>query len=100
MLAALHAHRCVEELITRRDYGTVRRLPSGRWQARYATPAGDRQTAPTTFSTRAAAAAFLATVQTDQDRGGWLDPAASMLTFGEYATAWLAGRADLRPALR
>lgn len=62
--------------MTRRDYGTVRRLPSGRWQARYATPAGDRQTAPTTFSTRAAAAT---------------------LTFGEYAAAWLAGRADLRP---
>lgn len=83
--------------MTRRDYGTVRRLPSGRWQARYRTSSGDRITAPTTFLTRAAAAAFLAKVQTDQDRGGWLDPAASTMTFGEYAAAWMAGRADLRP---
>lgn len=83
--------------MTRRDYGAVRRLPSGGWQARYRTPSGDRMTAPTTFLTRAAAAAFLAKVQTDQDRGGWLDAAASTLTFGEYAAAWLAGRADLRP---
>jgi len=42
--------------MTRRDYGSVRRLPSGRWQARYATPAGEGTTAPETFGTRAGAA--------------------------------------------
>ena len=83
--------------MTRRDYGSVRRLPSGRWQARYATPAGERTTAPETFGTRAEAAAYLAKTQTDIDRGSWLDPVALTQTFGEYATAWLADRADLRP---
>ena len=83
--------------MTRRDFGTVRRLPSGRWQARYQTPADDRVTAPETFQTRAAAAAYLAKVQTDMHRGDWLDPAVAKQTFGEYATAWLADRGDLRP---
>lgn len=83
--------------MTRRDFGTVRRLPSGRWQARYQTPADDRVTAPETFQTRAAAAAYLAKVQTDVDGGVWLDPAVAKQPFGEYATAWLAERADLRP---
>ena len=75
--------------MTRRDYGSVRRLPSGCWQARYATPAGDRTTAPETFGTRAEAAAYLAKTQTDIDRGSWLDPVVSTQTFGEYANAWL-----------
>jgi integrase len=54
-------------------------------------------TAPETFQTRAAAAAYLAQVQTDVNRGIWLDPAVAKQTFGEYATDWLADRADLRP---
>jgi integrase len=83
--------------MTRRDFGTVRRLPSGRWQARYQTPADDRVTAPQTFQTRAAAATYLAKVQTDMDRGDWLDPTVAKQTFAEYATPWLADRADLRP---
>ena len=63
--------------MTRRDYGSVRRLRSGRWQARYATPAGGRTTVPETFPTRASAAAYLAKTQTDVDRGSWLDPVAA-----------------------
>lgn len=41
----------------KRDFGTVRRLASGRWQARYPDATGQRRTAPTTFTTRAEAAA-------------------------------------------
>ena len=37
----------------------------------------------------------MAKVQTDMDRGAWLDPVAATQTFGEYATTWLADRADL-----
>jgi hypothetical protein len=36
----------------RRRYGSVRRLPSGRWQARYGDHAGSGITAPGTFATR------------------------------------------------
>ena len=83
--------------MTRRDFGTVRQLPSGRWQARYQTPADDRVSAPETFQTRANAAAYLAKVQTGMDRGDWIDPTVAKQTFAEYATAWLTDRADLRP---
>lgn len=81
----------------RRDFGSVRRLPSGRWQARHLSPSGERATAPETFPTRAAAAAYLAHAQTLLDRGGWTDPTPVTITFGAFAGAWLAERADLRP---
>ena len=55
--------------MARRDFGTLRRLPSGPWQARYSTPSGDRFTAERTFATRAEAASYLAGVQADLDRG-------------------------------
>ncbi|MBJ7480459.1 MULTISPECIES: hypothetical protein [Rhodococcus] len=38
-----------------RSFGSVRRLPSKRWQARYSTPDGTRYTAPHTFDTKRAA---------------------------------------------
>lgn len=53
----------------KRDFGTVRRLASGRWQARYQDAAGRRCTAPATFTTRAEDAAWLAGAQTDALRG-------------------------------
>lgn len=83
--------------MTRRDFGSVRRLPSGRWQARYSAPDGSRVTAERTFGTRAEAASYLAGVQADLDRGAYVDVVASAETFGDYATTWLAQRADLRP---
>ncbi|MGW0103211.1 site-specific integrase, partial [Nocardia sp. NPDC003354] len=36
----------------RREFGTVRKLPSGRWQARYLGPDGQRHKAPETFATK------------------------------------------------
>ncbi len=62
--------------MTRRDFGTVRRLPSGRWQARYSSPDGGRMPAERTFATRAEAASFLAGMQADLDRGAYVDPVA------------------------
>jgi len=83
--------------MTRRDFGTVRRLPSGRWQARYSAPDGVRIPAERTFATRAGASSFLAGMKADLDRGAYVDPVARGETFGEYSTTWLAQRADLRP---
>lgn len=45
---------------TRRTFGNVRRLPSGRWQATYAAPDGTRRKAPATFDTEPAAEVWLA----------------------------------------
>ncbi len=81
----------------KRDFGTLRRLPSGRWQSRYRTLDGSLATAPTTFASRAQAVAFLSQVQADRTRGVWVDPRAGSVPFGDYAASWLAQRIDLRP---
>lgn len=57
-----------------REFGSVRQLPSGRWQARYRAPDGRRLTAPFTFTTKRAAAAWLAETQTNIERGRWVSP--------------------------
>lgn len=57
----------------RRQFGSVRRLPSGRWQARYRDGAGDVHS--DTFATKGDAARHLARVQADVDRGEWRDRA-------------------------
>lgn len=53
----------------RRQFGRVRRLPSGRFQARYPIEGGQLLRAPTTFATLAEAEQFLATVEADLRRG-------------------------------
>ncbi|MDA8284208.1 MAG: N-terminal phage integrase SAM-like domain-containing protein, partial [Actinomycetota bacterium] len=70
-------------------------MRSGRWQARY-WDAGSPRPARGTFATKADALAWLATAQTDQLRGTWVDPGAGKLTLGTYANQWLDGRNDLR----
>ncbi len=58
----------------RRRFGSVSRLPSGQWQARYWDAAGNRMGAPTTFATKGDAQRWLSTVETDMLRGDWHDP--------------------------
>src|SRR3954452_16229996 len=60
----------------RRQVGTVRRLESGRWQARYHAADGSRFPAPGTFATKTEAARWLASIETDQSRGACVDPEA------------------------
>lgn len=55
-----------------RQFGNIRKLPSGRYQVRYpAPPDGVPTPAPTTFTTKKSAAAYLADVQSDIERGRW-----------------------------
>lgn len=56
----------------RRRFGYVRRLPSGRFQARLTPPSGQRQTATTTFGTDADASRYLDRVELDIKRGQWV----------------------------
>ncbi|HEU5033396.1 MAG TPA: site-specific integrase [Mycobacteriales bacterium] len=82
----------------RRSFGTVRRLPSGRWQARYRSDGGRLRPAPTTFPGRVDAERYLAQMDLDQIRGGWIDPAAGAVALSTYAEQWLAERPEtLRP---
>ena len=61
----------------KRDFGTLRVLPSGRVQASWTDPdTGRRETAPRTFETKKAAEAFLASVRTDLGRHEYLSPKA------------------------
>lgn len=76
--------------MARRTFGTVRKLPSGRWQARYSIDAGDRITAPHTFPTKGDAQRWLATIEADIARGTWHDPALGQTTIAEWADRWLA----------
>jgi hypothetical protein len=70
----------------------VRKLPSGRWQARYPGPDGRDRSAPTTFATKTDAARFLGATEVDMARGAWLDPDRSGVRLREYSQSWLAER--------
>jgi integrase len=75
-----------------RDWGRIRQLKSGRWQARYPSPDGVLRPAPDTFSTRKDAAEWLADKQTEIAQSDWIDPDAGKVAFMTYATTWLAER--------
>lgn len=83
----------------RQPWGSVRKLPSGRFQARYRVD-GLAHTAPQTFTTKREADAFLAGTRTTVDRGSWVDPDAERIPLQEYATRWLQDRVGLRPRTR
>ena len=83
----------------RRRFGSVRRLPSGRWQARYWDAAGNRIGAPTTFATKGDAQRWLSAAETDQNRGEWHDPRLGDVPFREWADRWMVTKAPtLGPA--
>ncbi len=81
----------------RRTFGNVRKLPSGRYQARYRDPLGYRHRAPLTFATIADANRWLSAVEAQIARGAWVDPRAGVITLTEYANGWLESRPGLRP---
>jgi len=76
----------------RRQFGRIRRLPSGRFQARYTAGGGQLLRAPTTFATLADAEEFLATVEADLRRGTWFDPNAGDIRLDVYAPRWMVER--------
>jgi integrase len=87
----------------RRTFGSVRKLPSKRWQARYTGPDGrtypaTRNGQPLTFDTRRDAETWLAERQTEIHHDQWKAPAATKPaeleapTLREYSTSWLAMR--------
>lgn len=85
--------------MARRPWGNARKLPSGRWQARYQIQ-GVWRTAPETFRTKGLADSWLAGTRTELERGTWIDPEAGKVPLADYAMQWLADRPDLRPRTR
>jgi integrase len=83
--------------MTKRQFGRIRQMPSGRWQARYNDGAARDVPAPQTFATKGEANRWLSSVQTDISRGVFIDPRAGRETLAAYAERWLTMRVDLRP---
>ncbi len=75
--------------------GAVRKLPSGRWQARVDDGSGALVSLGS-FPTKHDAAQALRMAVGDQVRGRWIDPRAGRLTLGEYAADWLQHRSTIR----
>lgn len=75
----------------RRRFGTVRKLPSGRFQARYPAPDGQLHAADRTFTTQRDAEVWLVRKEAEILDGRWQDPNQKVL-FGEYAMAWIKER--------
>ncbi|WP_433891301.1 tyrosine-type recombinase/integrase [Streptomyces sp. CA-111067] len=76
----------------KRSFGRVRKLPSGRYQARYLGPDGIDRPAPNTFRTKADADDWLAERQGEVRNGTWRDPDAGKIPFEGYALTWVAER--------
>lgn len=83
----------------RRVSGTVRRLPSGRWQARYTGPDG-AQRAVGVYPTKAEADQALAFEISEIARGTWRDPRRGDQPLADFLRTWIATRADLAPSTR
>ena len=78
---------------SRRTFGNIRRLPSGRYQVRFTHPDGSPVRAPQTFTARVDAERWLADRRREIETGDYrTPPASSRITFGDFASAWLAGR--------
>ena len=72
----------------RRRFGSLRKLSSGRWQARYRGPDGRSRSAPETFVRKSEAERYLALVEAEISRGRWLDPEVGQQTVGEWVGRW------------
>ena len=80
----------------RRHFGSVRKLPSGRFQASY-WHESSRHQAPSTFTTKADALAWLSAADADIHRGSWVDPRGGGLTLEQVAAKWLEANPAKRP---
>lgn len=95
----------------RESWGAVRKLPSGRYQASYPGPDGERYAGPMTYSSIDDARAWLSARRVEIQRGEWKSPAqlaeekaeterlaaeaekkAASETFRLYATGWVEQR--------
>jgi integrase len=85
--------------------GSIRKLPSGRLQARFRGPDGGMVSAPQTFEARVDAEAWLSAQRRDLSDGIWREPSKAAnpvkgVTLDAYFTQWLADKDDIRPSTR
>ncbi|MEV4105535.1 site-specific integrase [Nonomuraea sp. NPDC049649] len=83
--------------MSKRRFGRIRKLPSGRFQARYPGPDGVDRTAPNTFATKKEAEIWLTKKEAELLAGDWLNPDLGKVSFKEYGATWIEERPGLRP---
>ena len=75
----------------KRQFGNIRQLPSGRWQATY-WHNGERKKAPRPFSTKKDADLFLAYTQKAIDDGSWKQKNEGNQPLAPFALQWLESK--------
>lgn len=75
--------------------GSIDKLPSGHWRARYRDPHGRARSR--SFRRKRDAELFLETAGADIQRGVWVGPAAGRMTLAEWADAYMDTVVSLRP---
>ena len=95
--AVTHGERRSTVARSRRQWGGVRQIPSGRWQASYWDhDHGRRVPAPETFTTKAAADRWLARKRADLDRGTSVDERAGSAPLRDWWPGYEATLARLK----
>lgn len=80
-------------------FGGVRKLKSGRYQARY-TRDGRTFSSPDTFGSEEEAWGYLTTVEASMVTGSWQPPNRSTPTLAEYGTQWIETNPRLKASTR
>ena len=84
----------------RRTAGSVRRLPSGRWQARIRDPRTNLLESLGSYDTKGDADRAVAMATTDGLRGQWARPALGRRRLAEWVDEWWATTTNLAPSTR
>lgn len=81
----------------RRRFGSIRKTPTGEFQASYLGPDNRRHFAPHRFKKEKDADRWLGTVESLMISGDWTNPERAKVSIGEYADQWITQRPALRP---
>jgi integrase len=79
-----------------RRFGSIRTLPSGRFQIRYPGPDGRLRTGADTYPDKRSADRALSLIEGQMMSGEWTDPQRAKVTVQAYAEKWIAQRPNLR----
>ena len=79
-----------------RRFGSIRKLPSGRYQIRYPGPDGRLRTGADTYEIKTAADRALSLIEAQLTSGEWTDPQRGRVPLQTYAEKWIAERPNLR----
>ena len=79
-----------------RRFGSIRRLPSGRFQIRYPGPDGRLRTGTDTYENKGSADRALSLIEAQILAGDWTDPQRGKILLRVYAQKWIEQRPNLR----